>query len=114
MAEMPIMFYNLDHYKKAGMNPAKPARTWSELQAELLKLRDVAKVSCPYATSDQVAVHVENLAPINNQMFLSNKKRSGKCQDGAGHAVRYAVHAPLVLDGELEALGSVYREFERS
>lgn len=73
MAEMPIMFYNIEHYKKAGLNPAKPARTWSELQVELLKLRDVAKVSCPYATSDQVAVHVENLAPINNQMFLSNK-----------------------------------------
>ncbi|QVQ29200.1 extracellular solute-binding protein [Achromobacter deleyi] len=72
MAEVPVMFYNTAAYKKAGLDPNKPARTWVGLQAELLKLRDVADIDCPYASSDQVAVHLENLAPINNQLFTSN------------------------------------------
>jgi len=72
MAEVPVMFYNTAAYKKAGLDPNKPARTWTALQAELLKLRDVADIDCPYASSDQVAVHLENLAPVNNQLFTSN------------------------------------------
>ena len=73
MAEVPIMYYNLAYYKKAGLDPNKPARTWADLQADLLKLRDVANIECPYASSDQVQVHLENLAPINKQLFTTNE-----------------------------------------
>ncbi len=73
MAEIPVMFYNLDQYKKAGLDPAKPARTWADLQGDLLKLRDVAESNCPYATSEQVSVHLENLAPLNGQTYTSNE-----------------------------------------
>ncbi|MVW72248.1 extracellular solute-binding protein [Bordetella sp. 15P40C-2] len=72
MAEVPVMYYNLDAYKKAGLDPNKPAATWADLQAELLKLRDVANLDCPYASSKQVEVHLENLAPVNKQLYTSN------------------------------------------
>ena len=72
MAEIPVMFYNTDYCKKAGLNPAQPARTWTELQGELLKLRDTANIDCPYASSEQVMVHLENLAPLNNQAYTTN------------------------------------------
>jgi multiple sugar transport system substrate-binding protein len=72
MAEIPIMYYNTALYKKAGLNAAAPARTWMDLQAELLKLRDVAESDCPYASSDQVEIHLESLAPVNNQQYTGN------------------------------------------
>ena len=71
MAEIPVMFYNLDGYQKAGLDPTKPARTWPELQNHLLALRDKAYYDCPFGISQQVNTHLENLAPINNAVFVT-------------------------------------------
>ncbi len=71
MAEIPVMLYNLDGYKKAGLDATKPARTWPELQNHLLALRDKAYYDCPFGISQQVNTHLENLAPINNAVFVT-------------------------------------------
>ena len=71
MAEIPVMFYNLDAYRKAGLNPAQPAATWTDLQGHLIALRDKADIDCPYATSEEVLVHLESLAPINNSLYAT-------------------------------------------
>lgn len=73
MAEIPLMFYNIDDYKKAGLDPNQPARTWADLQNQVLKVRDQAHVDCSFATSQDVMVHIENLAPVNNQPLTSNE-----------------------------------------
>ena len=78
MAEIPMMYYNIDDYKKAGLNPDQPARTWADLQSQVLKVRDQAKLDCPFATSQDVMVHIENLAPVNNQALTSNDNGLGK------------------------------------
>ena len=70
MAEVPVMFYNIDAYKKAGLDAANPGRTWPDLQGDLIKLR-ASGLRCPYGTSQQVAVHFENLAPINRKSYAS-------------------------------------------
>jgi len=82
MAEVPVMFYNLDLYQKAGLDPNAPARTWNDLQGELLQLRDKAGVRCPYASSQQVEVHLENLAPVNNRSYAT----PGNGLEGGGKA----------------------------
>ena len=69
MAEIPVLFYNLDAYKKAGLKTSPMATTWTDLQADLIALRDKGDYDCPYATSQQVTVHFENLAPINNSLY---------------------------------------------
>lgn len=71
MAEVPVMFYNIDMYRGAGLSADAPPATWPELQAHLLKLRNDGAVRCPYVTSDQVKVHIENLAPINKKFYLT-------------------------------------------
>jgi multiple sugar transport system substrate-binding protein len=73
MAEIPLMFYNIDDYKKAGLDPKQPARTWADLQNQVLKVRDQAHVDCSFASSDDVMVHIESLAPVNNQLLTSNE-----------------------------------------
>ncbi len=69
MAEIPVMFYNLDAYKKSGLKTSPMPTTWTDLQADLIALRDKGDFDCPYATSQQVTVHLENLAPINNSLY---------------------------------------------
>ena len=73
MAEIPVMFYNVDGYKKAGLDANKPAKTWPELQNHLLILRDKAHYQCPFATSHQVTTHLENMAPLNGTMYVTPK-----------------------------------------
>lgn len=70
MAEVPVMFYNTDAYRSAGLDINKPAETWADLQHHLLELRNVGNYQCPYASAQQVNVHLENLAPINGELYL--------------------------------------------
>ena len=70
MAEVPVMFYNIDNYRAAGLDANKPAQSWKELQAHLLTLRNQGRSGCPYASADQVNVHLENLAPLNRELFV--------------------------------------------
>jgi multiple sugar transport system substrate-binding protein len=72
MAEVPVMFYNTDAFQKAGLDPKKPPATWIALQGDLIAVRDKADFfDCPYATSQQVTVHLENLAPLNDTQYVT-------------------------------------------
>jgi len=70
MAEIPVMFYNTDAYRQAGLDARSPSRTWSDLQNDLMRLR-TAGAGCPYASSQQVMVHFENLAAVNRKPYAS-------------------------------------------
>jgi len=79
MAEMPVMFINLDAYTKAGLNTPKSMRTWADLQSELMALRTSGTL-CPLLTSQQVSVHFENLAAVNGKPYVQpdNGLKTGK------------------------------------
>ena len=71
MAEIPVMYYNTEAFKKAGINPAVPARSWRGLQDQLVNLANKATRQCPLTSDLPVSVNLENLAAVNNQYFAS-------------------------------------------
>jgi sn-glycerol 3-phosphate transport system substrate-binding protein len=72
----PVMFYNRDKFRKAGLDPDKPPKTWPQLQVALLALYDAGE-ACPYTTSWQSWVHLENESAWHNHPFASENNGLG-------------------------------------
>lgn len=70
MAETPIYLYNRDAYQRAGLDPNAPPATWREMQKHLIALSG-AGVSCPYATSSQTWIHLENMSALHNTPYAT-------------------------------------------
>ncbi len=66
----PVLYYNRDKFRKVGLDPDKPPKTWPELQVALLALYDGGE-ACPYTTSWQSWVHLENESAWHNYPFAS-------------------------------------------
>ncbi|WP_341703961.1 sn-glycerol-3-phosphate ABC transporter substrate-binding protein UgpB [Ferrovibrio sp.] len=72
----PVFYYNKDAFKKAGLDPAKPPKTWQEVDAALPKLK-AAGYSCPFTTSWQSWVQLENFSAMHNVPFASKANGFG-------------------------------------
>lgn len=57
----PVLYYNKDAFKKAGLNPDQPPKTWQELAKDADALRK-AGVSCGYASGWQGWIQIENFS----------------------------------------------------
>jgi len=71
MVEVPVMFYNVSAFKKAGIVPAQPQRSWPGLQDQLVNLANKATRNCPLVTDEPVSINLENLAAVNNQRYVA-------------------------------------------
>ena len=68
----PVMFYNKNAFRKAGLDPEQPPQTWFEMQGVLDKLQD-AGYACPYTSSWPVWVHIDNVSAISGKPAMSDK-----------------------------------------
>ena len=57
-----VFFYNKDVFRKAGIDPAMAPKTWRDVQAAALKVRDSEAAPCAYTTDWQSWILVENLS----------------------------------------------------
>lgn len=73
MVEVPVMFYNVSAFKKAGIVPAQPMRSWPGLQGQLVTLANTVTRHCPLVTNEPVSINLENLAAVNNQFFTTDE-----------------------------------------
>ncbi|WLS79228.1 sn-glycerol-3-phosphate ABC transporter substrate-binding protein UgpB [Erwinia pyri] len=57
----PVLYYNKDAFKKAGLNPDQPPKTWQELEKDAAALRK-AGMNCGYASGWQGWIQIENFS----------------------------------------------------
>lgn len=55
----PVLYYNKDAFKKAGLNPDQPPKTWPEVAADAAKLKASGE-SCGFTTGWQGWIQIEN------------------------------------------------------
>jgi sn-glycerol 3-phosphate transport system substrate-binding protein len=84
-----VMFYiNKDAFKKAGLDPQKPPRTWNEVIQAGEKLK-AAGQQCVYTTSWPSWMHIENFSAWHNVPI-------GTKQNGMGGTdAQFTINSPL-------------------
>jgi len=61
----PILYYNKDQFRLAGLDPETPPRTWPDVEAAANKLL-AAGVPCGFTTAWPSWIHVENLSAVHD------------------------------------------------
>jgi len=83
-----IFYWNKDAFKKAGLDPNKPPRTWKELVAAAEKLK-ASGHPCAYTTSWPAWIHIENFSAWHNVPI-------GTRDNGmAGTDTQFRINTPL-------------------
>ena len=83
-----VFNYNKDLFKKAGLDPNQPPKTWPEVVLAAAKLK-ASGVSCPFTTSWQGWTQLESFSTWHNTEFASKGNGFG------GTSSRLTVNSPL-------------------
>ncbi|MCI0477489.1 MAG: sn-glycerol-3-phosphate ABC transporter substrate-binding protein UgpB [Anaerolineales bacterium] len=62
----PMMYYNKDAFKKAGLDPDKPPKTWTEVRAAAKKLVDTKATTCGLTFEWPTWTQLENFSALHN------------------------------------------------
>ena len=85
-----VMFYNKDHFRRAGLDPAQSPETWEELAAAAKKLK-AAGIANPMTSSWPAWIQVEQMSAIHDVPLASLGNGFG----GLGAEMR--VNNPLMV-----------------
>jgi sn-glycerol 3-phosphate transport system substrate-binding protein len=75
-ASTPILYYNKDQFRVAGLDPEAPPRTWPEVEAAGKKLL-AAGVPCGFTTAWPSWINVENLLAVHDQPISTKQNGFG-------------------------------------
>jgi sn-glycerol 3-phosphate transport system substrate-binding protein len=73
----PIFYYNKDAFKKAGLDPEKPPKTWQEVEVYSRKLMTSGASKCGFTTAWPSWIQVENLHATHDQPFATKNNGFG-------------------------------------
>lgn len=97
MAEIPVMYYNLEAFDKAKIEPPVPSRVWLDLQAQLVDLANKGSRRCPLTSDQSVSINLENLAAVNNQIYGLAPGPKVKGKVGFDFDVMYIRHLSMMI-----------------
>lgn len=87
----PVLYYNKDAFRKVGLDPEKPPKTWSEVAEYGKKLMGAGSWEAAYTSTWMSWVHIENFAAWHNIP-------SGTYENGfAGPKTELRFNDPLIL-----------------
>jgi len=73
----PIFYYNKDAFKKAGLDPEKPPKTWQEVEAYARKLLASGASKCGFSTAWPSWIQLENMHATHDQPFATKNNGFG-------------------------------------
>ena len=97
-----IFYWNKDAFKKAGLDPNKPPKTWKEFLVDVDRLQASGQ-KCAYTTTWPSWVHIENFAAWHN--IPIGTKENGL----AGTDTRFTFNDPLHVR-EVQMLGDLAKK----
>lgn len=65
----PIMYYNKDVFKKAGLDPELPPKTWAELETMSRTIMETGAAPCGFTSGWITWVQTENFSAIHDQPY---------------------------------------------
>ena len=99
----PVLYYNKTAFKKAGLDPEKPPRTWPELAACAKKCMDAGAVKAGFSVGWQAWVLIENFSAWHNVPI-------GTKQNGfAGFDTKFEIDSDLHVK-HIQALADWHKE----
>jgi sn-glycerol 3-phosphate transport system substrate-binding protein len=66
----PVLYYNKDAFKKAGLDPDKPPKTWDDMERTARKLL-AAGSQCGFTSQWQTWIQIENFGAWHNVPFAT-------------------------------------------
>lgn len=85
----PVLYYNKDVFKKAGLDPEAPPQTWPELADMAQTIIDSNAATCGFTTGWQSWVQLENFSALHDASFASKANGFG------GFDTELAFNSPL-------------------
>ncbi len=70
---LPVLMWNKEAFRKAGLDPEQAPKTWLEVQERAGSLFD-AGVQCPFTSSRFVRVHLENVSSQHGEPIAVREK----------------------------------------
>ena len=85
----PVLYYNKDIFKKAGLDPNSPPTTWPALAETAKTIIDSGAATCGFTTGWQSWVQLENFSALHNVSFATKANGFG------GFDTELAFNSPL-------------------
>ncbi len=99
----PVLWYNKDDFKKAGLDPNVPPKTWAQLRTMAQKIRGTNAAPCGFSTAWPTWIQFETFGALHDTPFAT--KENGF----AGFDTELTINRPLYLR-HLQLLMDMQRE----